>query len=275
MRSPIGRAARATVLLVAASLWAASVRPARAEEHWQLNDPASTLTVDHRPWTAFLGHYLVPRDDGINRVDYGHVSPGDRAALASYIASLEAVPVTRLKRAEQLAYWVNLYNAETVRFILDHYPVGSIRDISTGFFSIGPWGGTYLTIEGMQVSLDDIENEILRPIWRDPRVHYALNCASLGCPNLQPMAFTAANADELLERGAKAYVNHPRGAMISYGRLIVSSIYRWYKKDFGGTDAGVIAHLKHYAAPQLAAELDHVTEIYDNHYDWRLNDVRN
>ena len=265
-------------LLLFGSSWAASVGSAQAApepwNYWERNDATSTLTIDHSIWTVFLGRYVIAGRDGINRVDYGHVSPEDRAALMGYVASLEAAPVTRLSRAEQFDYWVNLYNATTVKLILDHYPVRSIREISAGFFSIGPWSDKRLTIEGQAVSLDDIENRILRPIWSDPRVHYALNCASLGCPNLQPRAFTPAITEELLERSARDYVNHERGVLISYDRLIVSSIYHWYKEDFGGTDAGVIAHLKHYAAPQLAAELNRITAIYDDHYDWRLNDVR-
>ncbi len=267
------------VLLLAPALWTASAASARAAAepwgYWERSDPASTLAIDHRGWTAFLGRYLVAGEDGINRADYGRVGPEDRAALARYVASLETVQVTRLNRAEQFAYWINLYNAATVRLILDNYPVRSIRDISGGFLSIGPWSRKLLTIEGQPVSLDDIENRILRPIWRDPRVHYALNCASLGCPNLQPEAFTPALTEELLERGAREYVNHRRGVLISYDRLIVSSVYHWYKEDFGGTDAGVIAHLKRYAAPSLAAELGRIAAIYDDHYDWRLNDVRN
>ncbi len=266
-------------LLLAPALWTACAAPARAAveawSYWEGNDAASTLAIDHSGWTGFLARYVVAEEDGINRVDYGRVDREDRAALARYIASLEAAQVTRLNRAEQLAYWINLYNAATVKLILDNYPVRSIRDISGGFLSIGPWSRKLLTIERQPVSLDDIENHILRPIWRDPRVHYALNCASLGCPNLQPQAFTPALTEELLARGAREYVNHRRGVLISYDRLIVSSIYHWYKEDFGGTDAGVIAHLKHYAAPGLAAELDRITAIYDDHYDWRLNDVHN
>ena len=103
-------------------------------------------------------------------------------------------------RDEQLAYWINLYNALTVKVILDHYPVKSILDIdiSPGWFSIGPWGKKLVAVEGVEISLDDIEHRILRPIWRDPRIHYALNCAAVGCPNLLREAFTGATAEVLL-----------------------------------------------------------------------------
>ena len=153
--------------------------------------------------------------------------------------------------------------------------VKSIRDIdiSPGLFSDGPWGKKLVSVEGEDISLDDIEHRILRPVWKDPRVHYGVNCASIGCPNLQPEAFTAENSDELLDKGAREFVNSPRGARIENGKLTVSSIYVWFKSDFGGTDAGVIDHLKKYAQPGLRTQLEKIDRISDNQYDWTLNDA--
>ncbi len=166
-----------------------------------------------------------------------------------------------------------LYNALTVKVVLDHYPVDGIRDIdfSPGLFADGPWDKKLVEIEGEDVSLNDIEHRILRPIWRDPRIHYAVNCASIGCPNLQPTAFTAANTDALLAAAAQAYVNHPRGARVEGGKLIVSSIYVWFQEDFGGNDAGVISHLRRYADPGLRSRLSRIERIGDHFYDWSLN----
>ncbi len=162
-----------------------------------------------------------------------------------------------------------------MKLVLDHYPVASVRDIdiSPGWFSIGPWGKKLLTIEGEAVSLNDIEHRILRPIWRDARIHYAVSCASIGCPDLPAEAFTAINADALLTAGAREYVNHPRGVRVEDGRLIVSSLYVWFAEDFGDGDADVIAHLRRYARPDLAAALAGVGRIDDFAYDWRLNDA--
>ena len=110
--------------------------------------------------------------------------------------------------------------------ILAHYPVASVHDIRlSGLFTIGPWQAKLLTIEGEKVSLDDIEHRILRPIWKDNRPHYALNCASLGCPNLAPVSYTSANLEQLLEQGARAYINHPRGVFCQDGTCAFSSIY--------------------------------------------------
>ena len=199
----------------------------------------------------------------------------DQTKLSNYISQLENTNVSRLNRAEQKAFWINLYNALTVKVILDHYPVKSIRDIdiSPGLFSNGPWGKKLVTIENKKVSLDDIEHRILRPIWKDARVHYGVNCASIGCPNLQSVAYTRNNTEDLLEKGAREYINDDRGAFYENGKLVVSSIYRWFEIDFGGSDAGVIAHLIKYARPELQVKLKSVNRITDTRYDWKLNDV--
>ena len=106
-----------------------------------------------------------------------------------------------------------------------------------------------------------------------PRIHYAVNCASIGCPNLATMVFTGANVEDMLTRTARDYVNNPRGAELRNGRLVVSSIYEWYKADFGDSDAGVIRHLRQYAGTSLASALDGVARIADDDYDWALNEA--
>ena len=242
---------------------------------WTPHDPASARTVDHAPWDDLLARYIRSAPDGIHRFAYGEVTSADRAALSSYIQSLGATTVSGLGRDEQFAFWVNLYNALTVRVVLDHYPVDTIRDIdiSPGLFANGPWGAELTTVEGTSVTLDDIEHRILRPIWQDPRIHYAVNCAALGCPNLQPQAFTGANLETLLDAGARSYVNHPRGAALTGDRLVVSSIYVWFIEDFGDSDAGVISHLRRYAEPALSRALVGMDAISDDRYDWDLNDA--
>lgn len=261
--------------LMALSLTALAAPKAELWERWSAHSQ-NKVGIGHKEWDDFLGHYLKAASDGIGRLAYGAVTPADRAALGAYLRRLQDVPITKFSRAEQRAYWINLYNATTVNVVLDHYPVKSIQriNISPGWFSRGPWQKKLLTIEGEKISLDDIEHRILRPIWRDPRLHYALNCASVGCPNLPPRAFSAGNTEGQLENGARAYVNHVRGAWIDAGRLRVSSIYVWFMSDFGGNDAGVIAHLKKYAEPLLRKELGEIDRISSDTYDWALNDVR-
>ena len=236
----------------------------------------ASATIDHAPWGRFLAAYVVPSNDGINRVAYGKVTPQDRQALVAYLTALVNTPISKYNRNEQRAYWINLYNALTINTVLDRYPVKSIRDIniSPGLFSSGPWGKKLIRVEGEELSLDDIEHRILRPIWRDPRTHYTVNCASLGCPNLAAKPYTANNMEAMLDEGARAYVNNPRGATVTGdGKLVTSSIYVWFKDDFGGSDQGVIEHLKKYAKPELAQKLARVTKISGDQYDWGLNDA--
>lgn len=263
----------------AASAWAAP----RAElwARWSANDPASIVRVDHTIWRRFLQTYLVTDDpSGVNLVRYSQVTEADRKKLHAYLDRLRQVKVTGLNRTEQKAYWINLYNALTVKVVLDHYPVKSIRDINLssglrGLVGGGPWKAKLVKIEGEPVSLDDIEHRILRPIWQDARVHYAVNCASIGCPNLQAEPFTADNLDASLDQAARDYVNHPRGvSVISRDKVTLSSIYDWFQEDFGGSDKGVPLHLRKYAKPPLTEVLANFRGRIDYRYDWSLNDAR-
>jgi hypothetical protein len=241
---------------------------------WQKHDAASVQKIDHSPWDKLLKKYLVaPHPSGINRVRYGSVAPGDRKTLKSYLENLQSLPISAHNRAEQKAYWINLYNALTVEVVLSHYPVASIRDIgiSPGLLSRGPWDAKLLTIEGEKLSLNDIEHRILRPIWKDARVHYAVNCASVGCPNLQLTAYTGANTESLLEKGAVEYINHPRGVGFKNGRLHVSSIYDWFKDDFGASRDRLLEHWLKYADKDLADVLKTYKGSLDYGYDWSLN----
>ena len=242
-------------------------------ERWQAHDPASTSVINHSPWDGFLKRYVVADPEGANLVRYADVSTEDRLLLDNYIAGLAGLPVSRYGRDEQLAYWMNLYNALTVQVVLTHYPVDSIRDIdiSPGFFSDGPWGKKLVTIEGEQVSLNDIEHRILRPVWRDPRIHYGLNCASTGCPDLLTDAFTAGTADAALTAAARGYINDQRGVSLRGDSITVSKIYDWFIADFGGDEAGVIDHLLRYADEPLATVLRQKNRIDDVQYDWSLN----
>ena len=240
---------------------------------WQQHNAQNPTQIDFTFWNTFLARYLdAQHPSGIHRLRYASVSADDRQALQDSIAVLQAVSISMYNRQEQQAYWINLYNALTVSVILAHYPVASIRDIRlSGLFSSGPWQAKLLTIEGEKVSLDDIEHRILRPIWKDSRLHYALNCASLGCPNLAPVAYTSANLEQLLEQGARAYINHPCGVVCQDGTCTFSSIYVWFQEDFGGNVAGVMQHLLRYASAPLAAQLQAYHGKVKHDYDWHMN----
>ena len=271
---------RRAVLATGTAAVATIAIPARAAPKaepwplWEKHDQNATTTIDHAPWGRFLAAHRREGTDGIARLAY-KAAQADRPALDADIARLAALPISRFNRGEQFAYWVNLYNMVTIQTVLRHYPVASIRDIkiSPGWFSTGPWGAKLVTVEGTALSLDDIEHRILRPIWRDPRIHYAVNCASIGCPNLPPAPFTAATTAAMLDQAARDFINHPRGAAIESGRLVASSIFVWYASDFGPTPADVITHLRKFARQDFYTALSHIRQVTIDRYDWALNDA--
>ncbi len=231
--------------------------------YWQPAAVEPTVQVNHGPWQQFLDTYLIAKGDN-TLVRYGAVTKQDTRALKSYLATMSAIDPHQLTRAQQYAYWVNLYNAYTVNLILDNYPTKSITKLG-GFFNFGPWDNDITSINGKKITLNDIEHRILRPIWNDPRTHYAVNCASLGCPNLQPQAFTADNTEALLEQAEQEFVASDKGVKLTGDKLQLSSIYEWFAVDFGGKQ-GVLEHLstQHPQLKEFSGKID-----YD--YDWSLN----
>lgn len=239
---------------------------------WQARNPQSTQIINHQLFQSFLDHIVYTNDDGINFVLYSQVRLKDKQALGSHLDQLSHTPIAEYNPNEQLAYWINLYNALTIKVILDRYPVKSIRDIKlSGFFSWGPWDAKLIQVDGVPLSLNDIEHRIIRPIWNDPRTHYALNCASYSCPNLQKQVYTGSTINRMLTQAAKEYINSQRGVSVDGDRLIVSSIYDWYQSDFGGNEQAVISHLEQYANPVLKQRLEPFHTISRYQYNWQLN----
>ncbi|MGH1428263.1 MAG: DUF547 domain-containing protein [Arenicella sp.] len=240
---------------------------------WQASNDANDNQIDHGQWQVLLEAYLIQDDSGINRIDYASLKKNDSNALNQYLDDLQDIDPRDYSKKQQFAYWVNLYNAATVSLIIENYPVKSITKIKDGLLSFGPWDREWLEIGEELLSLNDIEHRILRPIWKDNRIHYAVNCASLSCPNLSLQAFTAENTDQLLDKLATEYINHPRGVTVEKGKLIVSSIYHWYAEDFNTQESNLMSHLSRYAKPELKAKLQSLKkDSYDHDYDWRLND---
>ena len=220
-----------------------------------------------------LDKYLNDPDAiGLARFNYGalHANADDRAALAAYIETLEGTDVAALSTDEAIAFWANLYNAVTIKVVIDNYPVKSIREIKSGWRA-GPWKRNLVTVNGKSLSLDDIEHDILRKQYPSPLLHYMVNCASIGCPNLKSGLWTAATLRADQDAAARAYINSPRGVRITGKGLKISSIYKWFKEDFGGNKAGVIAHLKDHATGELATALNNGASIKKYDYDWSLN----
>ncbi len=273
----MSRLTRRTLLVGCAVLAAPQILPVFARSSVADDRDASTAAYD-----TLLARYVVPGKDGVTRVRYAtwRANEADLQDLNAFIGAQSNLNPSTFDAATAFAYWANLYNALTLRVVLRAYPVSTIKSIKstgTGFdlkALSGPWRTKLVEIEGVPMSLDDIEHGTMRPTFGDPRVHYAVNCASIGCPNLAGTAWRAATLDADLDAAARAYVNHPRGAAVSDGgSLEVSSLYKWYKEDFGSSDKGVIRHLQGFATEPLASALSGVSRIGGYDYDWSLNDA--
>lgn len=242
---------------------------------WFVNDPGSVESIDHSAWEAFVQKYVRVQPDDTNRMDYDAVTDDDRVLLKQYLAYLGHIQIARYNRDQQIAFWMNLYNASMVDLVLGNSLADSVLQIrGPGVNVVGPWLMPVARIHGKPVSFNDIEHFILRAAFNDMGmpVHYGLNCASMGCPSISPHAHTAENWRENLKVTAHQFVNCEHGVRFENGKLLTSKIYySWFKDDFGGTDKTVIEHLLKYADPELAAELKKYSTISGDFYDWRLN----
>ncbi|KXF80307.1 DUF547 domain-containing protein [Enterovibrio coralii] len=233
---------------------------------WNQSNEANAASFDHQKWQQILDKYVVVKGQH-NLFNYSAVTPSDKALLDQYIVDLTSLDPRNYSKDEQFAYWVNLYNALTVQLILDEYPVKSITKLG-GFLSFGPWDDDVTRIAGKKLTLNDIEHRILRPIWNDERIHYAVNCASLGCPNLAQTAFTGENTEELLNEAAKQFTNSDKGAKIDGNTLTLSSIYEWYGVDFGNNEQAVLKAIDVFRDGQ---KLEGWSGKIKYDYDWDLN----
>jgi len=255
------------LLLLSTLIWAAT----DPGNYFRQSNTNNMYKVDHQIFQDILNRYLDDNDpSGINRFDYAAVSKEDKQALKNYLKYLSEINITKLNKDEQMAYWINMYNALTINTILEKYPVKSIKDIKSGIFTPGPWKLKLITVENIELSLNDIEHSILRPIWKDKRIHYAVNCASLGCPNLSKSVYSANNLEKMLNSAAYDYINHPRGVKIENNKLILSSIYNWYKDDFGSKKE-LLQHLAEYTEGPMKEKLNSWNGSIKYGYDWDLN----
>jgi len=235
--------------------------------------PITTL-VDAEGLTRLLGRYLTPE----LLVDYRAwlASPEDRQALRDWLASQAQVQVGLLPRDAQKAFWINLYNAATVELILRHYPLDSILKI--GLIPGNAWKREFVRADGRLLSLDTIEHEILRPVFGDPRIHFAINCASTSCPSLQRQAYSGLDLDEQLDRVTRSYLDSPAGLRpeVKGAELVlrVSKIFDWFREDFEDRPGGVLGFLGVYAPPETSALIRRYlgrVDVRYSKYHWSLN----
>lgn len=239
---------------------------------WVTSNPQSQNVVNNGLYAKFLTKYVYTNADGINFVKYSQVNVIDKEELHNYLIYLSKLKVSDYNKNEQLAYWINLYNALTIYTVLNHMPTTSITKIKlNGIFSSGPWDAKLIKVENEELSLNDIEHRIIRPIWHDSRTHYALNCASISCPNIQKIPFNGQRINQMLNEDAVTYVNSSRAVTIKDHKLILSSIYNWYDTDFARDTRGVIAEISKFAHPSLKQQLVKFNEVDKYEYNWSLN----
>ncbi len=242
---------------------------------WNVFNPSSTRAINHEKWQRFLNRYVVTSKKGVNLISYSTVSAQDKLLLNSYIEDLTQLVISDYSSNEQLAFWVNLYNALVVQVVLQHMPIASIEDVGSSFFGGGPWEEKLVTIDGTELSLQDLSNRILRPIWNDSRIHYALCSARRQDPNLQKEVFLGEKIDQQMDQAAREYVNNFRGVQVQKegqeSFIWVSALYETYMEDFGDSEEGILSHIRVYAAPSLAEELEGVKAIEGYLSDRQLN----
>lgn len=234
------------------------------DPYWDEQGNVSLPSVQN--WQAFLDAYLVT-DGQHTLVRYAQVSQQSKNSLDTWISTQAAVNPKTLAADDQYAYWVNLYNALTVQVILDNYPTSSIRKL--GWFNTGPWNQEIVTINQRQLSLNDIEHRILRPIFNDHRIHFVVNCAALGCPNLSPKALTADNLEQVLSNAERRFIHSNKGVQQQAESWQVSSIFDWYLDDFADNEQALIAYLNRHLSQPIPLQADLTYE-----YDWQLNEAK-
>lgn len=240
-------------------------------ERWLGYSVDSKIIVDHKVLDDFLSNYTLEDSHGNRLIKYASVTKQDKKDLDDYIKRLAAVDPASLNRNEQFAFWVNFYNVLTIQLILDNYPIESIAKLG-GFFSFGPWDKKITSVMGEELTLNDIEHRILRPIWKDNRIHYVVNCASVGCPNIGKRAFAAENRDAQLDAAAKEFINASKGVRVSGSTLVLSKIYQWYSEDFGTLDT-LMEHLSRYRDDPLLYTKQELTRLQVSfEYNWSLNE---
>lgn len=209
----------------------------------------------HSAFNTLLSKYVTSS----GTVNYAGFK-SQKSTLDKYLKSLADNPVqSSWSRNEKMAYWINLYNASTVQLILNNYPTSSIQNINGG----KPWDKRWIKSGSKTYTLNEIENSILRPQFKDARIHFAVNCAAKSCPRLMNKAFTASNLNSLLDENARWFINNSTFNDISAKKVEISKIFNWYSGDFGN----IIDYLNKYSKTEIKSN----AKVSYKEYDWKLN----
>lgn len=220
--------------------------------------------VDNTIYAGLLEDHVIDK-----RVNYQGLKQ-DEALLDRYLAVLSTADPETLTRNHAFAFYINAYNAFTLKLILTKYPeINSIKEIGS-FFS-NPWSKKFIPLNGRTVTLDYIEHEVLRPRFNDPRVHFAINCAARSCPPLHNKPFEGEIIETQLDDLTRAFINDPGATFVREGKLHISKIFSWFSEDFSDNP---LRFIRQYAGPDLLEKMDAAgpdLKISYLHYDWSLN----
>ncbi len=249
------------------------------------NDPNSTQTFSYMLWTRILDTVIELDDNGNASVNYGGLGKQGREALNAFVNELTEIPVAQLNKDEQLAYWLNLYNAATLRVMFERFQ--NLGSASQDLASRNPWGETQkfnikklytgdenpwtvrnLTVSGVTLSLNDIEHRILYVYWKPDLVIYGLSCPLRGCPALNKAPFHGSQTERQLTAAAERFIADSDNVKVKGGALELSELYQWHQAALGG-EAGVLDHLRKYSGLRRA-ELAAVSRIAGYDFDWKL-----
>ncbi|MBT8376055.1 MAG: DUF547 domain-containing protein, partial [Bacteroidia bacterium] len=212
--------------------------------------------TDHSKWNKVLTKYVST--DG--RVNYEALHKNPDVLIAYLNELVSEQPKNEWSKDQKLAYWINAYNAYTLKLIIDNYPIESIKDVKN------PWDQEFIPFEGTLISLNTIEHNILRKM-DEPRIHFAIVCASVSCPKLQNKAFRASILEEQLNNVTKTFLSDASKNELSKDKIKISKIFKWFKKDFE-QNGSVIDFINKYVDYEILKDAD----IDYLNYNWSLND---
>ena len=228
----------------------------------------ATFDHSHDAFTQVLQKVVHPQGRA-SRVDYRQLTQ-DPDRLSTYLATLSSVSQQQFNgftKPQQLAFLINAYNGYQLKLVIDNYPIGSIKDVGNFFRS--PWDIEFFQLFGDDASLNLIEHGMIREQFNEPRIHFAVNCASISCPPLQRVAFQAVQLDEQLEAATVNFLNDKSVNRVdpNSNRLLVSKIFDWYGEDFDDVTAFILSKMQGVESSNRAFKLDYLD------YDWGLNQL--
>lgn len=237
-------------------------------QFWDKSNESNPAIIDHSAWDQLLGTYVVDLENsGVRQFRYSNIDSAASKKMDGYVKYLTSIDPRAYNKLEQQAYWMNLYNVVSVQAVRDSLPtITSGKGLPVAFLA-----EKRVKVADQRLSLADIEDSILRPIWQDHRIHFGLNCASMDCPNMDRRAYTAATIKAQLKEAGMRFVNDDRGVRYADGKLTVSRIFDVYREDFAEDPKTLMKVFAHYARDKKALYLlGYQGEIYYSE-DMRLN----